>query len=80
MSRRRRRADETRLTGHALADLERLHAFLAPVNRLAAARTGQALVAAPTRLLEFPRLGEAPGEFAPREARRILVGSYEILN
>jgi plasmid stabilization system protein ParE len=65
-------------TAKALSDLERLHDFLSPVSRQAAVRTVQALAAAPTRLLDYPRIGEALGEFAPREVRRILVGGYEI--
>lgn len=65
-------------TGKALSDLARLHDFLAPVNRKAAARSVQALTAAPARLVDQPRLGEKLEEFAPREVRRILVGSYEM--
>jgi plasmid stabilization system protein ParE len=65
-------------TGKALSDLARLHDFLVPANRLAAARTVQALTAAPARLLDHPRIGEELAEFAPREVRRILAGSYEI--
>jgi len=65
-------------TGKALSDLARLHDFLAPVNRKAAARAVQALTAAPARLVDQPRLGEKLEEFTPREVRRILVGSYEM--
>lgn len=65
-------------TPKALSDLARLHAFLAPANRHAAARAIQALVAAPLRLIEHPRLGEKLDEFEPREVRRIVVGRYEI--
>jgi plasmid stabilization system protein ParE len=65
-------------TSKALSDLARLYDFLAPVNRRAAARTVHALVAAPRRLLDHPRLGEKLEEFAPREVRRLLLGSYEI--
>ena len=65
-------------TGKALSDLARLFDVLAPVNRRAAARTVQALVAAPRRLLDHPRLGEKLEEFAPRDVRRLRVGSYEI--
>ena len=62
----------------AQGDLVRLHGFLEPVNPAAAARTMQRLVAAPTRLLEHPRLGERLDEFRPREVRRIFVGRYEL--
>jgi plasmid stabilization system protein ParE len=48
------------------------------VNRPAAARAVRALVAAPALLLEHPRIGERLEEFAPREVRRLLVGSYEV--
>lgn len=65
-------------TSKALSDLARLYAFLAPVNRPAAARAVQALNAAPARLLEHPRLGERLEEFNPLEVRRILVGHYEM--
>lgn len=65
-------------TGRALSDLGRLHEFLAPVNRGAAARTVQSLTAAPASLLENPRIGESLEEFEPREVRRILVGHYEM--
>ena len=65
-------------TSNALADLARLHDFLAPVNRSAAARTVQSLTAAPTNLLTNPRIGEKLDEFEPREVRRILVGHYEM--
>jgi plasmid stabilization system protein ParE len=69
---------ELKWTGKALSDLVRLHGFLAPVNRPAATRTVRLLTAAPTRLLENPRIGERLEEFAPREIRRILVGRYEM--
>lgn len=65
-------------TGKGLADLSRLHDFLAVVNPQAAARVVQTLAGAPVRLLEHPRLGERLDEFAPREIRRIVVGGYEI--
>jgi plasmid stabilization system protein ParE len=69
---------ELKWTSKALSDLVRLHEFLALVNRQAAARTVQSLAAAPTRLLEHPRIGEKLEEFEPREVRRILVGRYEM--
>ena len=65
-------------TSKALSDLTRLHDFLAPVNKPAAARAVRALTTAPTILLANPRLGEQLEEFKPREVRRILVGQYEI--
>ncbi len=65
-------------TNKALADLTRLHQFLAPVNPQAAARVVQSLVEAPHQLRQHPRLGEQLEEFKPREVRRILIGSYEM--
>lgn len=69
---------ELKWTGKALSDLARLYDFLAPVNKLAAARTVQALTAAPGTLLANPRIGEKLEEFEPRDVRRILVGHYEM--
>lgn len=63
-------------TSKALSDLSRLYGFLAPVNRLAAARTVQSLTAAPATLQANPRLGEKLEEFEPREVRGILIGPY----
>lgn len=65
-------------TSKALSDLVRLHEFLAPVNKAAAARTVQSLTTAPASLLVNPRIGEKLEEFEPRDVRRILVGRYEI--
>lgn len=65
-------------TSQALSELSRLYEFLAPVNRLAAARTVQSLAAASATLLAKPRIGEKLQEFEPREVRRILVGHYEV--
>jgi plasmid stabilization system protein ParE len=65
-------------TSKALSDLGRLYEFLAPVNPSAAARTVQSLTAAPSRLLDQPRIGERLDEFEPREVRRIFVGQYEM--
>ena len=68
---------ELRWTRKALSDLARLYEFLAPVNRQAAARSVQSLVAAPGRLLRHPRIGEKLEEFEPREVRRLIVGKYD---
>jgi plasmid stabilization system protein ParE len=45
---------ELKWTPKAISDLARLHEFLAPVNKSAAARTVKSLAAAPARLLEHP--------------------------
>jgi len=65
-------------TERALSDLSRLYDFLAIRNRDAAARTVQALVDAPARLTQNPRIGERLAQFEPREVRRVLVGDYEV--
>ena len=67
-----------RWTSKALSDLARLHEFLAPVSPQAAAKVVQTLTAAPSKLLDHPRLGERLEEFEPREVRRLLVGRYEM--
>jgi plasmid stabilization system protein ParE len=61
-----------------VADLARLHDFLAPVNARAAARVLQSLVAVTSRLLDQPRIGEKLGQYKPREVRRVLAGKYEV--
>ena len=48
-------------TSKALSDLARLHAFLAPVNRSAAARVVQSLTIAAERLLSHPLIGAKLG-------------------
>ena len=67
-----------RWTGKASSDLVRLHEHLRPVAPDAAARVVQQLARAPDRLLDYPRLGEKLEAYAPREVRRIIVGSYEL--
>lgn len=69
---------ELKWTDKAVADLARLHDFLVPVNPHAAAKLIRSLVAAPVRLLEYPRIGQQLEEFRPRDVRRFLVGRYEI--
>ena len=65
-------------TSKAVGDLVRLHHFLEPVNRRAAAGVLQSLAAVATRLLDKPRIGEQLEQYQPREVRRVLVGSYEM--
>ena len=69
---------ELKWTSKALSDLVRLYDFLTPLNKPVAARTVQALVAAPASLRVNPRIGEKLDEFDPREVRRILIDRYEI--
>ena len=65
-------------TNAALADLRRVHGFLAPKNPRAAAAAMDALTEAPNRLLLQPHIGQRIDSITGREARRILVGDYEL--
>ncbi len=65
-------------TSKALGDIDRLHDFLKQENPSAAAKTVQALVAAPVQLISHPKIGEPLGQYQPRDVRRILVGQYEL--
>jgi plasmid stabilization system protein ParE len=65
-------------TSKALADLVRVHEFLAVLNKPAATRMLKSLLAAPAGLVANPRIGEKLDEFQPKEVRRILVGHYEM--
>ncbi len=65
-------------TARAAADLARLHEHLRPVAPDAAARVVRQLAHAPDRLLDHPRMGEKLEAYAPREVRRIVVGTYEL--
>jgi plasmid stabilization system protein ParE len=65
-------------TSEGLSDLARLHDFLAPKNKLAAARVAQSLAAAASRLSANPHIGRKLEQFEPREVRRIFSGDYEI--
>ena len=65
-------------TVSAERDLGLIHAFLAPVNSLAAAKVIKQLVAGAQQLLIYPQLGVALDEFAPRDVRRVIVGDYEL--
>lgn len=67
-----------RWTRKGLSDLVRLHEFLTPVDRLAAARLVQTLTNAVGRLETHPRMGEKLEQFGPREVRRLVIGSYEV--
>jgi len=69
---------KVRWTSKAVADLGRLHDFLAPLDPRAAADVRRALKAVPRRLLEHPRIGERLEQYEPREVRRLLIGRYEL--
>jgi len=57
-------------TTSARSDLVRLHEFLEPINRRAAAQAVRQLVAGAKRIPPRPRLGQRLREFAPRERGR----------
>ncbi|SEK55637.1 type II toxin-antitoxin system RelE/ParE family toxin [Nitrosovibrio tenuis] len=65
-------------TASAERDLVRIHAFLATVNRAAAAKVIKQLVVGAEQLLTYPQLGVLLEEFAPRGVRRVIVGDYEL--
>lgn len=65
-------------SNEAVADVARLHDFLAKVNPTAAARAVQTLTLAPRRLLDRPQSGRQLDQYLPREVRRIIVGNYEM--
>ena len=55
-----------------------MHAFLAEVSRPAATKVVRSFTVAARQLREHPRSGEVLDEFAPREVRRLIMGSYEM--
>jgi plasmid stabilization system protein ParE len=65
-------------TSKASLDLVRLHDHLKPVAPDAATRVIRQLAQAPNRLLDYPRIGEKPEAYEPREVRRIIIGNYEM--
>lgn len=67
-----------RWTTSANRDLVRLHTFLEPVDRRAAARAVKRILAGAKQIARHPRIGVRLPEFAPREVRRLIVGDYEL--
>ena len=67
-----------RWTTSARADLVPLHEFLQPINPRAAALAVRHIVAGARRIPGRPRLGQGLREFTGREARRLLIGEYEL--
>ena len=65
-------------TPPALADLRRVYAFLAPVNRGAAARAVASIRAGTLILTTQPRIGKVVEDFVGRDVRSILVKDYEV--
>lgn len=60
----------------AQADVGRLYHFLARHDLAAADLVLDALVSAPERLREFPRLGPSLSQLGPREIRELRVHRY----
>ena len=65
-------------SNQAVADVGRLHDFLAKVNPIAAARAAQTLTLAPRQLLDRPQVGRQLDQYLPRDVRRIIVGNDEM--
>jgi plasmid stabilization system protein ParE len=62
----------------SLEDVAQLQAFLAEVNRPAAAKIMRSFTTSAEQLREHPRSGERLEEFAPRDVRLLIVGQYEM--
>lgn len=54
-------------SNEAVADVARLHDFIAKLNPTAAARTAQTLAVAPMRLLDRPQSGRQLDQYLPEE-------------
>lgn len=67
-----------RWTTSANRDLVRLHSFLEPVDRRAAARAVQRILTGAKHVARHPRLGTRLTEFDPREVRKLIIGDYEL--
>ena len=59
-------------------DLDRLYAFLASKSQRTADAVVVALLDAPTRLLDMPRMGIRVENFLDEEVRRVIVRQYEL--
>lgn len=62
---------------NSLADLKRVHAFLEPKSRRAAAQAVANIRTGVRKLLIHPKLGERLDDY-PNETRRLFVGDYEV--
>jgi toxin ParE1/3/4 len=67
------------LSGDALSDLERIVAYIAPHNAIAAERLGNQLLDAALSLHTFPERGRMVSEFRRPELREIIFRSYRII-
>jgi plasmid stabilization system protein ParE len=62
----------------SLADIARLHRFVAVGDPDAARQIVEHILSAPEKLREFTRLGERLEVYTPREVRKLIVGRYEM--
>ena len=67
------------LSDDALSDLERIVAYIAPHNPVAAERLGNQLLDAALSLNTFPERGQVVPEFRRPELREIIFSSYRII-
>jgi toxin ParE1/3/4 len=67
------------LSDDALSDLERIVAYIAPHNAIAAERLGNQLLDAALSLRTFPERGRVVPEFRRQELREIIFRSYRII-
>jgi toxin ParE1/3/4 len=67
------------LSDDALSDLERIVAYIAPHNPIAAARLGNQLLDVALSLCRFPERGRVVPEFRRPELREIIFRSYRII-
>ena len=67
------------LSNEALSDLERIVAYIAPHNPVAAERMGNRLLDAALSLNQLPERGRAVPEFRRPELREIIFRSYRII-
>jgi toxin ParE1/3/4 len=67
------------LSDDALSDLERIVAYIAPHNAVAAERLGNQLLDAALSLRTFPERGRMVPEFRRPELREIIFRSYRII-
>jgi plasmid stabilization system protein ParE len=67
------------LSDDALSDLERIVAYIAPHNSIAAERLGNQLLDVALSLCTFPERGRIVPEFRRPELREIIFRSYRII-
>ena len=67
------------LSDDALSDLERILAYIAPHNAIAAGRLGNQLLDAALSLRTLPERGRVVPEFRRPELREIIFRSYRII-